>query len=142
MHHVIKSGDSLKKLSRTYNAVESEIIESNPHISDFENLQPGMKINIPINNANTKSEIGYVKPFIENYYKNNEHTNNVSDSIEENTEKLDKNTQSVQIDNNSPEKKEKIDKTYNNNSGRVFVDYSNIYYDSRTNKYYYKVRPR
>ncbi len=134
MHHVIKSGDNLKKLSRTYNAVESEIIESNPHISDFENLQPGMKINIPINNDNTKSEMGYIKPFIENYYKNNEQKNS---NIKAN--------ELVQIEDNKKNhsyKKEKQDKTLNNKSDSIFIDYSNIYYDSRTNKYYYKVRPK
>ncbi len=133
MYHVIKSGDNLKKLSRTYNAVESEIIESNPHISDFENLQPGMKINIPVNNDNTKSEMGYIKPFIENYYKKSE-----KDIVSEIGDK-DENGNDVK---NMNLKKEKQDETLNNNSDSMFIDYSNIYYDSRTNKYYYKVRPR
>ncbi len=133
MHHVIKSGDSLKKLSITYNAVESEIIESNPHISDFENLQPGMKINIPINNDNTKSEMGYVKPFIENYYKKNELNNNVE---------VKQHVQNETNVKNMNSKKEKQGKTPNNKSDSIYIDYSNVYYDSRTNKYYYKVRPR
>ncbi len=149
MHHVIKSGDSLKKLSRMYNAVESEIIENNPHISDFENLQPGMKINIPINNNNTKSEMGYVKPFIENYYKKNENQSNNNNSNNNNNNNIQEYSNSIHnvqkkenISKNIDLKKEKTGITPNNKSDSVFIDYSNIYYDSRTNKYYYKVRPR
>ncbi len=138
MHYIIKNGDNLSKLSRIYNAVESEIIENNPHIRDFENLQPGMKISIPVNNDNTKSEIGYVKPFIENYYKKNEILGEPGGK-----EYQEKNIEEKNIEEkNIEEKKEKDDKKVNKYNDKVFVDYSNIYYDSRTDKYYYKVRPK
>ncbi len=134
MYHVIRSGDTLKKISKAFSALEEEIIRVNSHITDFDKLIPGVKIKIPVVNEHTKTELDYVKPRIEKYYNKDI----VKPEIIENEPELKEIKEKEEVKQVKSVKKA----NYNNesNNSKYKIDYNNIYYDHFTNSYYYKVK--
>ncbi len=67
-YHVIKAGETLKRIALSYNLETGEITKINQHISNWERLVPGTKIRLPSISNQLSEEIDEVEPFIEDYY--------------------------------------------------------------------------
>lgn len=73
--HVVKRGDTISSISKSYGIPESKIIELNPKAEQF--IYVGMELRLPMNTKNLKSEQGHgavVKPEVN---RNNENTEEV-----------------------------------------------------------------
>lgn len=67
-YHLIKPNDKISKIMAFYQVTKGELISLNPQIRDWDNLLPGMRINLPKITESDNVEIDLIEPFIEDYY--------------------------------------------------------------------------
>ncbi len=133
--HIVKTGETIDKITDSYRILKSDLISNNLHITDFSHLKSGMKLKIPLICKDSMETLEETEAFIDDYYPSFEKflSNNESvieqDVIEvkeeikveqpithENIEEVKVHKETTTVNNEN-----KIEKPYNNNV------YSNYY---------------
>ena len=66
--HIVRSGDTVRKIADNYQCEVSDITSNNLHITDFKNLKPGMKLKIPFLSKPIIEVLEETESFISDYY--------------------------------------------------------------------------
>ena len=66
--HIVRSGDTVRKIADNYQCEVSDITSNNLHITDFKNLKPGMKLKIPFLSKPILEVLEETESFISDYY--------------------------------------------------------------------------
>lgn len=121
-YHIVRMNETISKIALTYNLSLDEIKDINKHIRNWDNLTPGMRLNLPAVPDILKDNLNDIEPFIEDYYpKYNENINVVEvDNKNINDNKISENTKSVESKNIS---------TPNKNINQIKYPYIPFYYN-------------
>ena len=84
-YHIVRMNETIDKIALTYNLTVDEIKDINKHIRNWNNLTPGLKLNLPPIPEIVKDDLNDIEPFIEEYYPR---YNNINDEVE-NFEKVE-----------------------------------------------------
>lgn len=68
LEHIIKNGETISEILAMYHLEYEELIHANLHITDFENLQTGVKIKIPLLNNEVEQILENTEGFVMDYY--------------------------------------------------------------------------
>ena len=68
LEHIVKNGENLKDIINVYKVSFDEVRNCNLHLTDFENIIPGMKIKIPLINEEVEQILDSTESFVMNYY--------------------------------------------------------------------------
>lgn len=66
--HIVRSGENISKIADNYQCLVSDITSNNLHITDFNHLQPGMKLRIPFLTKETIEILEETESFVKDYY--------------------------------------------------------------------------
>ena len=66
--HIVRSGENISKIADNYQCEISDITSNNLHITDFNHLQPGMKLRIPFLTKETIEILEETESFVKDYY--------------------------------------------------------------------------
>lgn len=66
--HIVKQGETLRKICDAYHVLREDIISHNQHITDFDRLVSGTKIRIPLLSKDVLETLEETESFIEDYY--------------------------------------------------------------------------
>ena len=78
-YHIVRMNETINKIALLYNLSIDEIQDSNKHIRNWNNLTPGLKLNLPAIPETVKDDINDIEPFIEDYYPK---YNGISEDLE------------------------------------------------------------
>jgi|SRR5690554_5505282 len=121
--HIVRNGETVKKIAFLYSLEEEEIKKENKHIRVWERLVPGTKLKIPVITEAIDEDVTQMEPFVEDYYpklnlnedietKAFNHEKNISNenyvSINENINALDEDIQEIPINDEEKLVKEKV----------------------------------
>lgn len=67
-YHIVRMNETIDKIALIYNLSVEEIKEINKHIRNWDNITPGIKLNLPQIPEALKDDLNDVEPFIEDYY--------------------------------------------------------------------------
>ncbi len=68
LEHIVKNGESIHDILNMYHLELDEIKGVNLHITDFYNIQTGMKIKIPLINNEIEQILENTESFVQKYY--------------------------------------------------------------------------
>ncbi|MFI3329214.1 MAG: LysM peptidoglycan-binding domain-containing protein [bacterium] len=66
--HIVKTGETVDKITDSYRILKSDLISNNLHITDFSHLKSGMKLKIPLISKDTIETLEESEAFIDDYY--------------------------------------------------------------------------
>ncbi len=137
--HIVKTGETVDKITSSYRILKSDLISNNQHITDFSHLKSGMKLKIPLLSKDTLETLEETEAFIDDYYPSFEKFLSNNDSViekdvievkeeveieqtitHENVEEVKVHKENS-VETNNVDKGIKTEKPYNNNV------YSNYY---------------
>ncbi len=68
LEHIVKNGESIYDILNMYHLELEELVNTNLHITDFNNLASGMKIKIPLLNNEVEQILDNTESFVQKYY--------------------------------------------------------------------------
>lgn len=68
LEHIVKNGETIHDILNMYHLELKEIQGVNLHITDFYNIQTGMKIKIPLINNEIEQILDNTESFVQKYY--------------------------------------------------------------------------
>lgn len=66
--HIVKTGETIDKITDAYRILKSDLISNNLHITDFSHLKSGMKLKIPLLSKDILETLEESEAFIDDYY--------------------------------------------------------------------------
>ncbi len=66
--HIVKTGETVDKISDSYRILKSDLISNNLHITDFSHLKSGTKLKIPLISKDIIESLEESEAFIDDYY--------------------------------------------------------------------------
>lgn len=66
--HIVKTGETIDKITNSYRILKSDLISNNLHITDFSHLKSGMKLKIPLLSKDSIETLEESEAFIDDYY--------------------------------------------------------------------------
>lgn len=72
--HIVKNGEVVEQILQMYHLEFEELQHANLHISNLRNIQPGMKIKIPLLNEEVEQILEKTETFVQSYYPKIEQT--------------------------------------------------------------------
>lgn len=80
LDHIVKNGETVHDILNMYHLELEELVNTNLHITDFNNLVSGMKIKIPLLTNEVEQILENTESFVKRYYP---HINEVLDTHRE-----------------------------------------------------------
>lgn len=93
-YHIVRMNETIDKIALTYNLTVDEIKDINKQIRNWDNLTPGLKLNLPAIPEVVKDDLNDIEPFIEDYYPR--YDGNIDDSLYEEKEEYKKTEKPVE----------------------------------------------
>lgn len=69
MFYIVRQGERIEDIASKYNCDVRDLRAFNTHITNFDNLHPGMRLTIPVVTHSVKDEMEYATPLVEEYYE-------------------------------------------------------------------------
>ena len=94
LDHIVKNGETVHDILNMYHLELEELVNTNLHITDFNNLVSGMKIKIPLLTNEVEQILENTESFVQRYYP---HINDVLElRREESTKIVEEKTETVE----------------------------------------------
>ncbi len=95
--HIVKTGETVDKITDSYRILKSDLISNNQHITDFSHLKSGMKLKIPLLSKDTLETLEETEAFIDDYYPSFEKFLSNNETIIADTETKEINNKQVEM---------------------------------------------